>query len=137
MVSICSGASAPFAVRRELRLLQRGSISCAQRAVWPEPRRPARDAVTAAAARRAAPAAAAATPLPPTHPLAAAACAALAAAAVALLGAAPPAAAAAAGGGGLVQYANGVQGYRMEVPPEWDRKDKAGADVLFEDPGHR
>ncbi|KAF8072357.1 putative sugar phosphate/phosphate translocator [Scenedesmus sp. PABB004] len=46
------------------------------------------------------------------------------------------------GGGGaaglqLQLYANDAQQYRLSVPAGWERKDKAGADVLFEDPGRR
>eukprot|EP00877_Chromochloris_zofingiensis_P011497 jgi/Chrzof1/6600/Cz19g02070.t1_PPD2[v5.2] len=37
----------------------------------------------------------------------------------------------------LQQYVNDQQRYRLRVPVDWDRKDKAGADVLFEDPNRR
>ncbi|GBF90784.1 psbP domain-containing protein, chloroplastic-like [Raphidocelis subcapitata] len=63
---------------------------------------------------------------------AAAACGTLAAAAVALLGR-PGAVAAEA----LVPYVNAAQHYSLAVPEGWERKGKAGADVLFEDPEKR
>ncbi|KAL6748977.1 PsbP-domain-containing protein [Haematococcus lacustris] len=35
------------------------------------------------------------------------------------------------------QYVNTAQGYALVPPMGWERKDKAGADVLFEDPARR
>ncbi len=46
---------------------------------------------------------------------------------------APPPAAASEG----ELYVSAAQGYSLRVPQAWDRKDKAGADVLFEDPQRR
>ncbi|KAF6253045.1 PsbP-domain-containing protein [Scenedesmus sp. NREL 46B-D3] len=40
-------------------------------------------------------------------------------------------------GGELQAYVNAQQLYKLSVPAGWDRKDKAGADVLFEDPARR
>lgn len=37
----------------------------------------------------------------------------------------------------LQLYENSKQQYRMQVPVAWERKEKAGADVLFEDPDRR
>uniref|UniRef100_A0A383VVC7 PsbP C-terminal domain-containing protein n=1 Tax=Tetradesmus obliquus TaxID=3088 RepID=A0A383VVC7_TETOB len=46
-------------------------------------------------------------------------------------------AAAGAAAGELQVYVNSQQQYKLSVPAGWDRRDKAGADVLFEDPGRR
>ena len=35
------------------------------------------------------------------------------------------------------EYVNPKRGYSLLVPSMWERKDKAGADVLFEDPERR
>jgi hypothetical protein len=37
----------------------------------------------------------------------------------------------------LVGFRNAQQGYSLQVPGSWDKKGKAGADILFEDPGRR
>jgi hypothetical protein len=36
--------------------------------------------------------------------------------------------------GDLTDFVNPQQGYSLRIPSTWDRKDKAGADVLFENP---
>jgi hypothetical protein len=126
--AICGALRAPFA--HHTARTGRCSIPPPALTAPRQPRRVRAPFAPAAAARRAA------APPQPSHAqsLAAAACGGLAAAAVALLGCAPPAAAAAPE---LVEYANAGQSYRMSVPAGWERKDKAGADVLFEDPERR
>lgn len=71
-----------------------------------------------------------AAPSPWRAPFAATACGGLAAAALTLLGGPVDAAE-------LVPFVNEPQKYVMQVPKGWERKDKAGADVLFEDPAIR
>lgn len=38
---------------------------------------------------------------------------------------------------GTVQFVNTAQGYAMSLPVAWEKKDKMGADVIFEDPTRR
>lgn len=49
----------------------------------------------------------------------------------------PMAAAAGEAAGDLVPYVNEPQRYSLAVPSGWEKKEKAGADVLFEDPSRR
>eukprot|EP00879_Flechtneria_rotunda_P019291 GHRR01020260.1.p1 GENE.GHRR01020260.1~~GHRR01020260.1.p1 ORF type:complete len:172 (+),score=54.67 GHRR01020260.1:133-648(+) len=37
----------------------------------------------------------------------------------------------------LQPFGNAQQQYRLSIPSSWEKKDKAGADVLFEDPSRR
>lgn len=38
---------------------------------------------------------------------------------------------------GLTEFQNTRQGYRVDRPQQWEQTSKAGADVLFTDPGNK